>query len=48
MEIRTDSNYAINCIYEFADHWRNTADEDGNWINSKGEMIIQVRLQSKH
>ena len=44
VEIRTDSNYAINCICEYAHHWRSTADDDGNWINARGNTINQIPL----
>ena len=38
VEIRTDSNYVIDCIYEFAPRWRDTADNNGNWYNARGKM----------
>ena len=37
IEIRTDSSYAIKAIREYAPKWRDNADENGNWYNSKGK-----------
>ena len=39
VEIRTDSNYAIQAVTEFAYIWRENADENGNWYNSKGKNV---------
>ena len=40
VEIRTDSTYAIKAIRVYAPNWRNNADENGNWYNSKGKLNI--------
>ena len=44
VEIRTDSNYAIKAATQFIHRWRENADENGNWYNSKGEIEIQFVL----
>ena len=38
-EIRTDSNYAINAIQQYAPRWRNNADQNGQWRNARGKLI---------
>ena len=38
-EIRTDSNYAINAIRQYAPRWRNNADQNGQWRNARGKLI---------
>ena len=40
VEIRTDSTYAIKAIRVYAPNWRNNADENGNWYNSKGKLNL--------
>ena len=47
MEIRTDSKYAIKAVTQYFHHWRENADENGNWYNSKGEIETLPGLFSK-
>ena len=42
VEIRTDSNYAIMALTEYAHTWRANADNEGNWYNSKGKMTLSL------
>jgi len=44
IEIRTDSSYAIKAIREYAPKWRDNADENGNWYNSKGRPVKHQEL----
>ena len=44
IEIRTDSSYAIKAIREYAPKWRDNADENGNWYNSKGKNSYQKNI----